>query len=416
MPRSSARSRSSRSRRTTTPLPGGTSLDVTITSPSDGPCRWRRSRDRNAAVGTGRRCEHDAVSSSTSPAARRVRRRPGKCPRQNVYDLTADTTLDCELLAIRDLNTARSPRAPSRGSAGRVRRHQRRLVPARTSRRRQRSTSSVRGVASLVAPGANTFTPPPGMATVFTPHMNLAGSSSRHISTRASSRLRPAGRRGPLDGFSCSGRTTSVGDELHRRARRLSPACAVRPARTSSSLPLDGIPNDGRRAGVHERPERVADLGSDHRHVRVGVGVRHRAPSHVRLARADRRALRQALPGSHRRVRAVDLVPGVVASKLSSVTVSVDGGRPLQRRPRRRSRCTGPASTSWTRRYRARRRTTSAHREQRRGGSGSSRLCRRHGQGSADRHVGDGSGNAGTTDEGLRSRSPHRERRTTTWR
>ena len=137
---------------------------------------------------------------------------PGKCPRQNVYDLTADTTLDCELLAIRDLNTA----AIATGTVSKIGMVAFAGTNTDTFPREHhvgggaRPRSELGAVASLIAPDANNFTPPPGMATVFTPQTNLdwvvqsAYLDSGIIAT-------PPGWpvRGAPTASCCSGRTTS---------------------------------------------------------------------------------------------------------------------------------------------------------------------------------------------------------------
>jgi trimeric autotransporter adhesin len=163
---------------TTTPLPGGTSLDVTITSPSDGATLPQApvTVTGTAAVGEGARVASTTliyvvdVSGSTQSATGV----PGKCPRQNVYDATQDTTLDCELLAIRDLNTA----AIATGTVSQI--GMIGFAGTNTDSFPTHITSAAvldldpsGAVANLVAPDANTFTPTPGMATNFTPHTNL---------------------------------------------------------------------------------------------------------------------------------------------------------------------------------------------------------------------------------------------------
>lgn len=90
-------------------LPGGTSIDATITSHIDdqtipaGPTTVTAT----GSVGTG-----VAVANTTLIYIVDVSRSTGadtggtNCPNQNVYDDVANTTLDCELLAIRNLNAA----------------------------------------------------------------------------------------------------------------------------------------------------------------------------------------------------------------------------------------------------------------------------------------------------------------------
>jgi hypothetical protein len=93
-------------------LPGGTSISVTIAGPADNATLPDApvTVTGSAAVGTGAPIADTTLiyvvdlSGSTSspiPAAS-----AGSCPNQNAYDTFADTTLDCELLAIRRLNTS----------------------------------------------------------------------------------------------------------------------------------------------------------------------------------------------------------------------------------------------------------------------------------------------------------------------
>ena len=152
---------------TTTPLPGGTSLDVTITSPTDGATvpLAPLTVTGTAAVGTGAAVANttliyvvDVSGSTQNPTGV-----PGKCPRQNVYDLTADTTLDCELLAIRDLNTA----AIATGTVSKIG-----MVafagtnadsfPSNITSAAALDLDPSIGASNLVAPGANTSRRPRG--------------------------------------------------------------------------------------------------------------------------------------------------------------------------------------------------------------------------------------------------------------
>ncbi len=95
---------------TTGSLPGGTSIEATITSPSNGAVLpvGPVTVTGTASVGTAAPIANTTlvyivdVSGSTS----QVTSTAAKCPNQNVYDSTAGTTLDCELLAVRDMNQA----------------------------------------------------------------------------------------------------------------------------------------------------------------------------------------------------------------------------------------------------------------------------------------------------------------------
>ena len=100
---------------------------------------------------------------------------PNKCPRQNVYDALQDTTLDCELLAIRDLNAA----AITTGTVAKIGliafagTNTDTLSPLNITSAAALDLSPLGGVTTLTPPAANDFTPPAGMTTVFTPQTNL---------------------------------------------------------------------------------------------------------------------------------------------------------------------------------------------------------------------------------------------------
>jgi len=97
-------------RAVTANLPGGTAISVNISSPVDGAVlpEGPVSVLGTASVGTGVPVKNTTliyvvdVSGSTYQNTGT----PGRCPNQNVYDSVGDTTLDCELLAIRELNRA----------------------------------------------------------------------------------------------------------------------------------------------------------------------------------------------------------------------------------------------------------------------------------------------------------------------
>jgi trimeric autotransporter adhesin len=158
-------------------LPGGTSLDVTISSPGNGSTLPDApvTVTGTAAIGKGTPVADTTliyvvdVSGSTNETTGDT----GACPKQNVYDSLADTTLDCELLAIRDLNQA----AIASGTIAQI------GMIAFAGDGTDTTThitsaaaldlSSSTGAQALVAPDANDFTPIAGMTTVFTPATNL---------------------------------------------------------------------------------------------------------------------------------------------------------------------------------------------------------------------------------------------------
>jgi hypothetical protein len=92
----------------TSPLPGGTSLDVTITSPTDGATLADApfTLSGTAVIGQGTPVANTLliyvvdISGSTSA----VTASATACPDQNYYDVAAGTTLDCELVAVKSAN------------------------------------------------------------------------------------------------------------------------------------------------------------------------------------------------------------------------------------------------------------------------------------------------------------------------
>jgi hypothetical protein len=88
-------------------LPGGTAIDAVVTSPLDGATlpdapltiTGKASVGEGAAVANTTLIYVVDVSNSTGSSTGGT-----LCPNQNVYDPTGNTTLDCELLAVRDLN------------------------------------------------------------------------------------------------------------------------------------------------------------------------------------------------------------------------------------------------------------------------------------------------------------------------
>jgi trimeric autotransporter adhesin len=90
-------------------LPGGTSIEAAVTAPADHAVLPEApfTATGTASVGQGQPVANTTliyivdVSGSTSTVT------PGtSCPRQNVYDTLAQTTLDCELRTVHDLNAA----------------------------------------------------------------------------------------------------------------------------------------------------------------------------------------------------------------------------------------------------------------------------------------------------------------------
>ncbi len=90
-------------------LPGGTSIEAAVTFPADHALLPDApfTATGTAAVGQGHAVANTTLIYIVDVSGSTVASTGGtSCPRQNVYDLQANTTLDCELLAVRDLNAA----------------------------------------------------------------------------------------------------------------------------------------------------------------------------------------------------------------------------------------------------------------------------------------------------------------------
>jgi hypothetical protein len=161
-----------------TPLPGGTALGIAISSPPDGatlplaPVTFSGSGSVGLGVATPstRLIYVIDVSGSTG-------QQTASCPNQNAYDTTPDTTLDCELLALRLLNQ----QAVAAGTVGQIA-----LVAfggaasspgAVTDAAVLDLSNGAPGTQSLVPPNATTFSPIPAHG----PYFPIAGNDFEHV-------------------------------------------------------------------------------------------------------------------------------------------------------------------------------------------------------------------------------------------
>ena len=347
----------------TTPLPGGTSLDVTITSPSDGAVLPQApvTVTGTAAVGTGAPVANTTliyivdVSGSTSEPTGV----PNKCPRQNVYDTLQDTTLDCELLAIRDLNAA----AITTGTVAKVGliafagTNTDTLSPLNITSAAALDLSPLGGVTTLTPPAANDFTPPPGMTTVFTPQTNLDWVvQSAYINTAATTPgLVAWPPRGPADGFMLFG-AHDVGQSTNYTAALYALRALLASVTTPNTVVAflsDGLPTvtvAGQPMGTVLSTLPTANLTIDT--FAVGASASCGPVGGVSL----NGSLEQISEHFGKRCQvltnasdAIDLVPDIVTSKLSSVTVSVDGGAQAAATTSPAVPANGPTTVSWTR-------------------------------------------------------------------
>ena len=395
----------------TAPLPGGTSLDVAVASPTDGSTLPSApfAVTGTAAVETGAPvADTTLVYVVDVSGSRRVRQASRQVPAAERLSLSGGH--DARLRAARD------PRLDTAAIA----------------------TGTVSKIGMVTFAGTNSDSFPSHITSAATLDLDPLGPSracSRRTPTPSPRRRNRNGlspRRSRLHrpvGVSRLGhhrelrpaRRSGAAQRLHalQRARRRivddsqPRSTAERAARAGpdranvvvASL-SDGIPNRGWPGRLHERVQRAADHGPDHRHVRRRhAAVRHCGAVAVRVARADRMHFGKRCQVLTDASDAVDLVPGVVASTLSSVSVSVDSG-PATRWPRSRHhidstvrrRCRDvpdPAASPRDRPdLRHRGQTTAA-------GSGTSTDCVNVTvKAPPTVAVGDGSGNARTTDEG----------------
>ncbi len=369
-----------------------------------------------AAVGTGAPVANTTliyivdVSGSTSEPTGV----PNKCPRQNVYDTLQDTTLDCELLAIRDLNAA----AITTGTVAKIGliafagTNTDTLSPLNITSAAALDLSPLGGVTTLTPPAANDYTPPAGMTTVFTPQTNLDWVvQSAYINTAATTPgLVAWPPRGPADGFTLFG-PHDVGQSTNYTAALYALRALLASVTTPNTVVAflsDGLPTvtvAGQAMGTVLATLPTSNLTIDTFAVGASASCGSAAPT--LNGSLEQIAVRY---GKHCQVLtnasdAIDLVPDIVASKLSSVTVSVDGGAPLATTTSPALPANGPATTSWTRTVPALapgpHHICATANGSDGGGSGSANDC-------VDVTVkapptvtvGDGSGNAGTTDEG----------------
>lgn len=407
---------------TTTPLPGGTSLDVTITSPSDGATLPLApvTVTGTAAVGTGAPVANTTliyivdVSGSTYEPTGAAN--AGKCPRQNVYDTAPDTTLDCELLAIRDLNAA----AIATGTVAKIGL----IAFAGTGTDTLTNITSAAaldllpgtGVTTLTAPDANDFVAPPTMTRVFTPATNLDWVvQGAYLNTLPTAPTVGWPARGPSDGFTLFS-PHDVGQSTNYTAALYALKSLIPSVTTSNTVVAflsDGLPNQtvagqamGTVLSMLPTTNFTIDTFAVGASASCGTATATLDGSLAQIS-AHYGKTCQVL---HDASDAVDLVPDVVASKLSSVTVSVDGGAAIPVTPTAPAvlPVNGPATVPWTLTLPSGLLTPGAPHQicatatgSDGGGAGTARDCVTVTvKAPPTVTVGDGSGSAGTTDEG----------------
>jgi len=349
---------------TTTPLPGGTSLDVTITSPTNGAVLPQApfTMTGTAAVGTGAPVANTTliyivdVSGSTSDPTGV----PGKCPRQNVYDLSADTTLDCELLAVRDLNQA----AIATGTVAQIGMiafagtSTDTLTPLNITSAAALDLDPSATVTTLASPSANTFVPVnPSMTTVLTPPLTNLDWVVQSAYLAAGGAVPPLvawPSKGASDGFTLFG-PHDVGANTNYTAALYALKSLLAHVTTPNTVVTflsDGVPNQtiqGQQMSVVLNTLPTSNFTIDT--FAVGVGqCGTNPPANPLFGSLEQIAVHY---GKHCQVLtnasdAVDAVPDVVASKLSSITVSLDGGTATPASPSAPLPVNGPTTVSWT--------------------------------------------------------------------
>ena len=355
----------------TSSLPGGTALDVTITSPSGGSTIPQApvTVSGTASVATGAPVANTTliyvvdVSGSTYEATAPAN--AGKCPNQNVYDTRQDTTLDCELLAIRDLNAA----AVSTGTvkqigmiafAGQTTGDT--LSPLHIVSAAELDLDASAAVTTLVAPDLNNFTPAAGTTTVFPPASNLDWVVQSAYLNSSLVGVPPLlvgwPVKGAADGFTQFqthdvGQSTNYTAALYELKDLLTHVTTpnVVVAFLSDGLPTQTIQGQpmgvvlGTLPGPHSSP---TSMTIDTFAVGASGSCGSAAPSlDGSLAQISAYFGTTCQPLSDAS-DAVDTVPGVVASQLTSVSVSVDGGSPVSASVSPALPAKGPASVTWT--------------------------------------------------------------------
>ena len=388
---------------TTTPLPGGTSLDVTITSPSDGVTLPQApfTVSGTAAVGRAAAVANTLLIYVVDVSGSTVSQ-TGNCPNQNVYDNTANTTLDCELQAVRDMNAT----AISSGTVGQVG-----MIAFG-------GTTPLPGAATDaqaldLSPAVNPqLLIPPGQALANAPQPDLDRvaqsaylGSDLVIPNPPGFPVIPSGR----DGFSLFTRV-----DLPANTNYWAAMTAARSLAAQSSLPnklvvmlSDGDSNTGGPANQSVLQAMVgwpAGLIVD----TFAIGqLASCTPGGANFGTLQQIA--DASSGTCEHItdpsNAATEIPAAIASHLTGVTVSVDGGSPVPATVTPTLPQTGPALANWTASVPTL--TPGLHHicatanGSDGGGNGSTNDC-------VDVTVkapptvtvGDGSGNAGTTDEG----------------
>jgi hypothetical protein len=320
-------------------LPGGTSIEAAVTAPADHAVLPDApfTATGTAAVGQGQPVANttliyivDVSGSTANPTG------GTSCPRQNVYDLQANTTLDCELLAVRDLNAA----AIATGTVAKIGFIGFAGTNADTLTNITSAAAldldSTAAVTTLAAPNLANFTPNAGeAATALFPSGNNLDWVTQSAYYASNPITTPSGwpARGPSDGFTLFS-AHDVGTATNYYAalqvlKNLLPS--VTTPRTQVVFLSDGIPNET----VQSQP--LANILSQLHPANtavtidtfavVGGGGTCGSPSpslNGSLAQIAA-AYGKTCVGFNDPETATTAVPAVIASKLTTAFLKVDG-------------------------------------------------------------------------------------------
>ncbi len=321
-------------------LPGGTSIEAAVSSPADHALLPDApfTAHGTAAVGQGQAVANTTliyivdVSGSTSAPTGGT-----SCPRQNVYDLQANTTLDCELLAVRDLNAA----AITTGTVAKIGF----IAFAGTNNDTPTNITSAAALdldpttgpaTTLVAPNLSNFTPSPSQAaTALFPlgdNLSWVTQSAYYAFSPIST---PAGwpNKGGADGF-----TLFTADDVGQATNYYAALQTLRDLLTKVTTPRtqvvflsDGLPNEtvqGQQLSnilLQLHPANTA-VTIDTFAV-IGSGSTCGSPSPGTFGSLEQiaNAFGKHCVGLSNPDSAVTSVPAAIASKLTVATLKVDG-------------------------------------------------------------------------------------------
>ncbi len=322
---------------TTASLPGGTAITVSIGSPADNSTLPNApfTVTGSASVGVGVAVPDTTlvyivdISGSTSSSDGT----PGRCPRQNVYDSLADTTLDCELLAVRKLNQAAilTGTVAKIGMIGFAGTQTDTFSPLNITSAAVLDLTPGGVVGTLTAPDANTFTPAPGMTTVFAPQNNLDWVvQSAYLGAQTPPPLVGWPVRGPADGFTqFSTKDVGTGTNYYAALAALKTLTAsITTSRTVVAFLSDGFANltvDGHALAEALNALNPSTMKIYTFAVGASAGCGSPAPStDGSLAQISARfgTTCQLLTDP---ADAANVVPSVIASQLTGLTLTVDG-------------------------------------------------------------------------------------------